>query len=286
MKALLTSLSAFFFIGMVACKKEENKVIYEGGKTPQLTGSTNAVRLEAGEEANLAIRFNWTNPEYKFTTGPSSQNVSYKLEIDIADSNFTRSKRYIATISSDLSKSFTVGELNGILGNTMELQLDPRRSYTMAARVTASINEAVKLVSNVVTFTARPFPPPPKVDVPFNDEIWLVGGASAGNWNLPKDMSPAVAANQKFIRRSRTQYDLTIDLNASNGYLILPAFGSWDNKYCLADGLSDSERAALSGGGDFLYKQGGGSDFMSPTPGGTFKISLDFQLGKFTVVRQ
>lgn len=281
MKALLTSLSAFFFIGMVACKKEENKVTYEGGAAPQLTGSTNTVRLEAGEEANLAIRLNWTNPEYKFNTGPNSQNVSYKLEIDTAGSNFTNSKRYIATISNDLSKSFTVGELNGILGNTLQLQLDPRRNYTLEARVTASINEAVKLSSNKVTFTARPFPPPPKTPTPVNNEIWVVGGASAGGWNNP--LAAPYITNQKFTRLSTTKYELVVNLNANDGYLILPVMGSWNTKYCLEDG---TDRATTTGGGDFVYKASGGADFLSPTPGGTFKISLDFQLGKFTVVRQ
>ncbi len=281
MKALFTSLSAFFFIGLVACKKVENKVIYEGGNTPQLTSSTNAVRLEAGEEANTAIRFNWTNPEYKFNTGPSSQNVSYKFEIDTLGSNFTNSKRYIATISNDLSKSFTVGELNGIFGNTLQLQLDPRRNYTFEARVTASINGSVSLASNKITFTARPFPPPPKTPTPVNNEIWVVGGASPGGWNNP--LASPFITNQKFTRLSSTKYEVVMNLNANDGYLILPVMGSWNTKYCLEDGV---DRAGTTGGGDFVLKPSGGQDFLSPTPGGTFKISLDFQLGKFTVVRQ
>ncbi|HEX4956668.1 MAG TPA: SusE domain-containing protein [Lacibacter sp.] len=282
MKAMYKYVSAFLLMGLVvACKKEENKVFFEGGTTPQLSSNTNAVRLESGEENNLALRLNWTNPDYKFNTGPSSQNVSYKLEIDTAGSNFNNSKRYVATISNDLTKSFTVGELNGILGNTLQLQLDPRRSYTLEARVTASINDAVKLVSNKVTFTARPFPPPPKTAVPVNNEIWVVGGASPGGWNNP--LGAPYITSQKFTRLSNTKYELVMNLNANDGFLILPVMGSWSTKYCLEDGV---DRNSSTGGGDFVFKGSGGQDFLSPTPGGTFKISLDFQLGKFTVVRQ
>jgi starch-binding outer membrane protein SusE/F len=163
----------------------------------------------------------------------------------------------------------------------MLLQLEPRRTYSLEARVTSSIGNSVKLVSNKVTFTARPFPPPPKVATPVNSEIWLVGGASPGGWNNP--LGAPFITNQKFTRRSTTKYDLVVNLNANDGYLILPVMGSWSTKYCLEDGV---DRGSTTAGGDFVLKGGGGQDFLSPTPGGTFKISLDFQLGKFTVVRQ
>lgn len=281
MKAFIKYVPVLLFSGVISCKKVENKVYLESSTAPQVTASTTAVRLEGGEEANLAIRFNWTNPDYKFTTGVSSQNVSYSLEIDSAGANFKSPTKYVATITSDLSKSFTVGELNGILGNTMLLQLDPRRLYNLEARVTASINGAAKLVSNKVSFTARPFPPPPKTATPVNDEIWVVGGASPGGWNNP--LAAPFITNQKFTKRSTTKYDVVLNLNANDGYLILPVMGSWSTKYCLEDGV---DRASTTGGGDFVFKGGGGQDFLSPSPGGTFKISLDFQLGKFTVVRQ
>jgi hypothetical protein len=281
MKAFIKYVPVLLFAGVVSCKKVENKVYLEGSTAPQVTASTAAVRLEPGEEANQAIRLNWTNPDYRFTTGISSQNVSYTLEIDTLGSNFQSKTRYVATITSDLSKTFTVAELNGILGNTMLLQLDPRRLYNLEARITASINGAVKLVSNKISFTARPFPPPPKTATPVNDEIWVVGGASPGGWNNP--LASPFITNQKFTKRSTTKYDVVLNLNANDGYLILPVMGSWSTKYCLEDGV---DRGSTTGGGDFVFKGGGGQDFLSPSPGGTFKISLDFQLGKFTVVRQ
>jgi hypothetical protein len=275
-------ISILLVLAAIACKKVENKVYFEGGTAPVISASTNAVRLEAGEESNVAIRFNWTNPDYKFTTGISSQDVNYTLEIDTAGGNFNSGKKFATVIAKDLSKTYTVDELNKIMGNTMLLQLDPRRTYNLEARVISSIGNAAKLTSsNKVTFTARPFPPPPKVATPVNDEIWLVGGASPGGWNNP--LVGGFLTSQKFTRRSRTLYDLTVNLAANDGYLILPVMGSWSTKYCLEDGV---DRASTTGGGDFVFKTGGGQDFLSPTPGGSFKLTLDFQTGKFTVVRQ
>ncbi len=266
----------------IACKKVENKVYFEGGTAPVISANTTAVRLEPGEEANEAIRFNWTNPNYRFTTGISSQDVNYTLEIDTVGGNFNSGKKFSTVIAKDLSITYTVDQLNKILGNTMLLQLDPRRTYNLEARVISSIGNTVKLTSsNKVTFTARPFPPPPKTALPVNNEIWLVGGASPGGWNNP--LVGGFLTSQKFTRRSSTLYDLTINLAANDGYLILPVMGSWSTKYCLENGV---DRPTTTTGGDFVFKSSGGQDFLSPTPAGTFKITLNFQTGKFTVVRQ
>ncbi len=280
MKSTIRLSALLLLTGFAACKKVENKVYFEGGTAPAISASTTAVRLEPGEEANTAIRFNWTNPDYRFTTGVSSQDVNYTLEIDTVGGNFNSGAKFTTVIARELSKSYTVGEFNAILGNSMRLQLDPRRNYTLEARVTSSIGNSVKLLSgNKVTFTARPFPPPPKVATPVNDEIWLVGGASPGGWNNPLG-SPFINT-QKFTRLSRTKYELTVNLGANDGYLVLPVMGSWSTKYCIEDGAPRNP-----GGGEFVFKGGGGQDFLSPTPAGTFKISLDFQLGTFQVVRQ
>ena len=279
MKAINNIFFLLCLTAFVACEKEENKVYFEGGTPPVLTATTTAVRLEPGEESNLAIKFSWTNPNYNFTTGVSSQDVNYTLEIDTVGGNFSSGKKFTTIITNELSKTYTVGELNNILGNTMILQLDPRRTYNLEARVTSSIGDALKLVSNKITFTVKPFPPPPKVATPINDELWIVGGASQGGWNNP--LATPFITSQKFTRRSRTLYDITINLAANDGYLVLPVMGSWGAKYCFDDGVTRNPD-----GGDFVLKGGGGRDFLSPTPAGTFKITMDFQLGKFTVVRQ
>lgn len=283
MKNIIKQLSIpLAVLAFSACEKVENKVYYEGGTAPVISRNTANVVLEPGQEDRDAITFSWTNPEYRFTTGVSSHDVNYTLEVDTVGGNFRSGAKFTTVVGRNLSVTYTVGQLNAILGNTMLLQLDPRRSYNLEARVTSSIGNALKLVSsNKVSFTARPFPPPPKVATPANDELWLVGGASPGGWNNP--LQTPFISTQKLTRVSRTRYELVVNLDANGPYLLLPAMGSWATKYCLEDGVN---RESTANGGEFVFKGGGGQDFLSPTPGGTFKLSFDFQLGRFSVVRQ
>lgn len=276
MKAIL-KLSFLFTLAFASCKKVENKVYLEESKTPVLTASTNAVRLEEGEEANLAVKLSWTNPDYKFTTGISSQDVSYTIEIDTVGSNFTNSKKYSATVSKSISQSFTVGELNGILGNTLRLQIDPRRNYNLEARITASINGSVKLVSNKVSFTARPFPPPTKVKLPANNRLWIVGDATPGSWdgNIPN----AGGNFQEFTRVSRTLYEITIALPGNGRYKLLPSANGWGQSYRPLDAVSTWQ------GGEFEQRDADPA-FNGPPTSGTYKMSFNFQIGTFTVVKQ
>ena len=112
MKKILKQL---FFLSLsvavfASCKKDENKVYYEGGTNPVLTSSvtTPVLPLAFGNKNKEALALSWTNPDYKMNTGISSQDVSYQLEIDTTGSNFTSNKKQTVAISKELSKSFIV----------------------------------------------------------------------------------------------------------------------------------------------------------------------------------
>ena len=168
MKKILKYFSLAIAATMVlaACQKEENKIYFEGGTPPVLTASTTNINLQPGLEANTAVALSWTNPDYEFTTGVSSHDVNYTLEIDTLGGNFSSGVKYSTVIAKELDKTFTVAELNSILGNTMLLQLNPRREYTLEMRVISSIGSSLKLASNVVAVKTTPFSPPPKVEPP------------------------------------------------------------------------------------------------------------------------
>lgn len=262
-----------------ACEKVENKISYEGGTTPVLTSSTSTVRLEAGEENNSALRLSWTNPNYRFTTGLSSHDVKYTLEIDTLGGNFSSSKKYTTVFAKDLSKTYTVGELNAIMGNTMKLSLDPRRSYTFQARITSSLGigtDAAKLVSNIITFTASPFPPPPKVPLPDAGTLWATGNAFASSWQNP--LPSPFDVNQKFTRLSSTLYELTVNMPGGGGYKLIQAQGNWGSQYRMLPGGTWQ-------GGEF-DKRDADPAFPGPPSAGTYKITVNFQLGIFNVVKQ
>ncbi|HEV8506193.1 MAG TPA: SusE domain-containing protein [Chitinophagaceae bacterium] len=279
----LLFLSAFL-LAITSCKKAENKIFFEGGTPPQLSSSSGNVVLEPGSESNVALVLSWTNPDYKFTTGMSSQDVTYTLEMDTLGGNFSSSNKVTTVIAKDTKKVYSVGELNGILGNTMVLQLDPRREYTLQIRVTSSISvsgggAAGKLTSNVVSLKTTPFAPPPKVAPPTTGHLYLVGDATPGDW-----ANPVPVPSQEFTKVSNTVYEITVPLSGGKHYLFLPLNGDWGNKYACHDKTTQSPD-----GGNFGYNGNDSfwnDDIPGPTANGNYKITVDFQLGKYSVVKQ
>lgn len=276
--SLLLVIAAFF-----ACKKVENKVYFDSGTDPVLTASTAAVTLQPGLESNTAITFKWTNPEYKFSNGISSLDVTYTLQIDTMGGNFSSGKKFEDAWAKELSKTYTVAELNNIMGNTMLLQIDPRRSYTFQARIVASIGDskAYPKTSNTVTFTTSPFSPPPKVEAPgtaannYNDgNLWMVGDASFGGWNNPV-LAPYDGL-QKFTKISKTLYEITVALPGGGGYKLIQEQGVWGTQYHMVTGTWS--------GGTF-EKKDSDPQFPGPPSAGNYKITVNFQLGTYSAIK-
>lgn len=256
-----------------ACEKDEVKNYFEGGTEPVLTASASEIILEFLSADEDAITMSWTNPDYKFTTGVSSQDVSYILEIDTVGANFTNPARQSISISQELSKTFKVSELNDYLLN--QLQLTPGVPHNIEFRVTSSLSNAVPLNSNSLAFEVIPYAIPPKVQLPFTGELYLVGDATYGGWNNPVPL-PA----QQFTKVSETLYEIVVPMYGGKFYLMLPQNGSWDNKYA----VKDQTIPGLSEGGDFFLNAA--KDIPGPAADGTYKIQADFQRGKFTVTKQ
>ena len=101
--------SSVLLLVITSCEKAENKIFFEGGTPPQLSASTANVVLEPGSESNIALVLNWTNPDYKFTTGISSQDVTYTLEMDTLGGNFSSSNKVTSSDSKGNKKVYTVG---------------------------------------------------------------------------------------------------------------------------------------------------------------------------------
>jgi hypothetical protein len=258
-----------------SCEKEENKIYYEEGTPPVLTSSATDITLEPGLESNTAVALSWTNPNYIFTTGVSSHDVTYALEIDTLGANFGSSKKYTSVISKEMSKSFTVAEFNDILGNDMLLQLNPRRDYTLELRIVSSIGSSVKLNSNVVTVTTKPFAPPPKVVPPDAGTLWIIGDAVASGWDI--NMPPPYDVTQKFTKVTNTLYELIVPMPGGGFYKFVQE-KAWGSQYRPLTG-------ATWEGGSF-EKRDADPGFSGPPGSGTYKITVDFQTGKFSVVKQ
>lgn len=260
-----------------SCKKDENKIFYEEGTAPVLTASlSNTIPLSFANADAQAIKLNWTNPNYKFTTGISSQSVSYLIEIDTTGANFTNPNRQSIAVSQDLERTFTQAQFNDYLLN--QLVLVPGISHNIEIRVTSRLGtNSIPLQSNVLKYTVTPYAIPPKVDPPASGKLYIVGNATPGGdatgWN-----NPVPVPSQEFTQISPTFYEITIALNADKSYLFLPVNGSWAAKY----GALGANNTNNVNGDDFKAE---GGDMKSPAASGNYKIQVDFQRGKFTVTK-
>lgn len=259
---------------ILSCTKKENKIYYEGGTGSVLSSSvTGSIPLSFANQNNLAIKLSWTNPDYKFTTGLSSQDVSYVVEIDTAGANFASPIKLTFGVSKDLTKSFTQGELNNYLFGQMSLVPGISHAIEIRIKSTLSNNNAI-LYSNVLKFTTIPYTIPPKVAPPTTGQLFLVGSATAGGWN-----NPVPIPTQQFTKLNPTLFEITVNLIGGQEYLFLPLNGDWGHKYA----VSDKTVSGLNSGGDFKFDAS--DNFPGPSASGTYKISVNFQSGTFTVTK-
>jgi hypothetical protein len=257
-----------FFLTLLAatiasCKKDEIKSYFEGGTAPALTASsTAALVLNIANKDNQALSFNWTNPNYQFSSGVSSQ------EFDTTGANFTNPKIGEKSIPKDLSTALTVKELNTLI---LGMGLLEGISHNMEIRVKANItNSNVPLYSNVLKIVITPY-----LDVvyPVPAKLYMTGSATPASWmggGDPENVS------QRFTKVSSSKFEITIALSANNSFLFVPIYGDWNNKY----GFTGSNNANNVTGDDF--KPNGG-DIKAPAASGTYKVTVDFKTGKYTV---
>ena len=269
-----------------ACKKQEDTISYLGGTNPVLTANiSNSIPLSPSTKNDLAVSFSWTNPNYRFTDGISSQDVSYYVEIDTA-ADFSSGNMQQVGIRSSLTTSFTQNSIDSVLANGLKLTYG--QTYNIQIRVVSYLGtNKAELMSNTLTFIVTPYAPPPKVTPPgtatahYKDgKLFIVGGdVLLGAWSNP------VPAAQQLIQDDSTHYHITIALsggdntNSNDQYLFIPVNGSWSNKYAGNNSLNPSAT-----GGQFGYNWG--DNFPGPVLPGNYLISVDFQFGVYTVAKQ
>ncbi len=290
MKNLIKILFGTFFTAVIilSCKKDENQVFFQGGTNPVFSASSTAamVLLKVNKD-NPAITFNWTNPNYQFNTGNSSQNVTYILQVDTTGSNFTNPKLQERSISNDLNVSLTVKELNTFL---TKVELQSGVAHNMEFRIKSTLtNGSVPLYSNVLKISINNYldfvvePPGTPNPVPFtfqyaDGNLWIVGDAVASGWSNP--LPNPFDVSQKFTRvggpTDVLHYQATITFNAGGGYKLIQEQGDWTRQYHAIDGT-----AKLSG--DFKKEN---ADPTFPSPGaGTYKVEFNFQTGVYKLTK-
>jgi starch-binding outer membrane protein SusE/F len=279
MKKIVNSLFTLVIaaVALTSCKKDENQVTFLGGTAPVLSASkAGPLLLLLANKDSVALTFNWTNPEYRFNTGVSSQDVYYKLQFDTTGSNFTNPNMVEVGISKDLSTTLTVGQLNGYMASLLMQAYVP---HNIEIRIKATlVNGTVPIYSNVLKMVVTPYlvfvvTPPGTATLGYSDgALYLVGSATNGGWN-----NPVPVPSQQFTKIDAGHYTITVPLIGGQQYLFLPVNGSWNAKYgaaCGSDGCNNSA------GDSFIA---GGNNFGGPAASKTYTISVNFISGKFTV---
>lgn len=262
-----------------SCKKDENIIYFEGGTAPVLTASsTAALVLLPANQANQVIKFSWTNPEYRFTTGISSQDVNYILQVDTTGSNFTNPGKQEVSIAKNLDVTFTVKELNTIL---TKLNILENVTHNVEFRIKSTlVNNSVPLYSNVIKIIITPYL---DVAIPISTtgELYITGDATPSSWTN----SPPAA--QKCTKISNTEYSITMNFVSGKYYKFLTTLGAWQPQY----GLKPSSGGNASGGDLGLNNNTPAypSDPDAiPTAAldGNYKVTINFKTGKYTAVKQ
>jgi hypothetical protein len=278
MKTILRLSTLILFASFVfgGCKKDETKLYYNGGTAPVLSATAASDTVSYLNADKIVLTLNWTNPDYTFTTGVSSFDVTYNIQVDTVGSNFTNPAKKTITVSKDLTYSFKATDLNDIMQN--QLNLDTGMAHNLEFRVISYLtNNSAQLTSNSVQYASTPYVIPPKVPPSPSGELYITGSATDGGWMVGGGVG--VPANQQFTKIDELHYTLTIHLNAGQEFLFIPVNGDWGNKYACK-----KEADQPKTGGDFGYNLS--DNFPGPDASGTYKIDVDFQKGKYTVTKQ
>ncbi len=267
-----------------SCKKDEKQVTFLGGTEPVLSASVaNVIPLDNATKSEPAATFTWTNPNFKFNTGVSSQTVTYTLELDTTGANFKGAKKQTipVTVQGALNTSITQDALNAAL---LKMDLEDSVPHNIEFRLKAALGSTAAFVySNVLKFKATPYDIPPVVAPPAAGTLYITGSATPKGWMGGGD---APVVSQKFVQDAKIPTLYTIDrITLQPGsYLLVPRYGNWSavspdpEKYGW-DGKNNENNQL----GDALKRSGG--DIKAPDAAGDYKIVVDFKKGQFNLTK-
>jgi len=271
MKNIFKVFLALFLLitAFSSCKKDENRITLTGGNAPELFASVSgAIPLSLANQNSAALRIYWTNPDYNFNTGVSSQNVNYTIEIDKADSNFSTTKKRSISLAREISYTFTQKELNTIFYNDFEFPVNVENSIEMRVIAGLGANNAAALNSNTLRFTVTPYNDPTLVP----SDLYITGDATPAGWtNSPP-------ASQKFTFLGSKRYEITMSFTPGFAYKFLTTPGQWQPQY----------GSASSTGGALQLNDGTTSDppnINTPDVAGDYKITADLGAVTYTIVK-
>ena len=267
MKNFLKSIALLFICAAIitSCEKVDDIKTYNDGVSPILSASSLTVAPRITDSSANVVTFDWTSPKY----ATDSSQVKYTLQIDSAGKSFAK-PYFSTTLTGARSFSLKGKEVTKLL---LDQGLAFNTAYNLIVRVISTYaNGNEPLTSNTVAIKMSAYVTPPKITVPFTGRIFIVGDATQNGWN-----TPVPAPVQEFGKIDSVTYVGVFNLNGGREFLVLPEAGNFNNKYS----LSANNLPGVETSGDFGYNLS--SNFKGPNSNGWFKITLDFQRGKYRI---
>ena len=253
-----------------SCKKADSLANYADGTTPVLSVSATTIAPAPADSGKVILTLNWTDPGH----AQDKSLYKYYLEIDSAGRNFSKATRIdIVENKGERTYSFTAKALNNIL---LSYGFAFNVAYNIDMRLVSSYgNNNEQKKSAAVRVNATPYKVPPKVVMPSTGSLFIVGAATVGGWE-----NPVPAPSQEFSRIDETTFGGIFQINGGEEYLLLPVNGSWDTKYA----IKNNQTPGIDQDGSFFFSDNNsGDNFKAPAETGLYKITVDFQLGKYKV---
>lgn len=162
---IFTLLVITLFI--TSCEKDEDQAVLKNPSASSLKADKTILVLTKDNEAQTAITFDWSNPDYGVAVAQKNQ-----LQIAVKGTNFASPKN--VDLGDGTKKvSYTVAEFNTVL---LDAGLLPGVATDIEVRLSSKLGSYDAVTSNSVTVKVTPY----LTEFP---SFYLVGDASAVGWN-------------------------------------------------------------------------------------------------------
>ena len=170
-KILKNTIFLFGFLLVLGSCDTKPILVLQPQANTVVSATESAVVLEEANATNDALTLNWSDPDFGFTAA-----ASYKILMDLSDGDFSNAQ--IIAVGSDLSKVFTVEELNS---KALALGIKPGVATDIAVKVQTTLSESQQMMSEPITITVTAYSS--LLDLSTN---WgVVGSATPGGWGNP-----------------------------------------------------------------------------------------------------
>lgn len=266
----LLALLVGFVATISSCDKADDLQLYAKGLKPGLVSSVATVAALPTQAEDTVLTLTWEDPKL----GTSTANQKFVVELDSSAAGTFANPLKSEAIFGKFSKAYKAKELNAML---LGWGFAFGTAHDVAIRLVSSYGNNNDLsYSSPITVKMTPYKIPPKIPVPSTGKFFIVGGFAAPNdWKNGASNSP----RGKFAQIDETTFGGIFNFQAAQSFLLYPDnIDDWDNKY---GGVGAANNSNIPTGDDFKAK---GSDLLGPAVAGDYKVTIDFQFGKYTVV--